>query len=174
MYRIIGADGREYGPISSDQLRQWIAEGRANASTHVLSEGAAEWKPLASLPEFSLLFSSPRPPAQPAATPAVFPSATFLPPENHSFATTGLVLGIISLTVGLCCCYGLPFSVTGMVFSIIALSQIRSQPDRYTGKGMAITGLVLCGLSLLLMALLMLLGVASSIFDSTTHHGHRL
>jgi len=27
MYKIIGADGREYGPITADQLRQWIREG---------------------------------------------------------------------------------------------------------------------------------------------------
>ena len=33
MYRIIGGDGREYGPISLDQMRQWIAEGRVNAQT---------------------------------------------------------------------------------------------------------------------------------------------
>src|SRR5215472_941173 len=58
MYRIIGADDREYGPVTADQLRQWIAEGRANAQTKVLVEGATEWKPLGTLPEF---FSAPPP-----------------------------------------------------------------------------------------------------------------
>src|SRR5512141_3002146 len=53
MYRIIGADGKEYGPISSEQLRQWIAEGRANAQTRVLAEGTTEWKPLADFLEFA-------------------------------------------------------------------------------------------------------------------------
>ena len=52
MYRIIGADGREYGPITADQLRQWIAEGRANAQTKVLPEGTTEWKALGEFPEF--------------------------------------------------------------------------------------------------------------------------
>ena len=52
MYRIIGADGKEYGPITAEQLRQWIAEGRANAQTRVLPEGTTEWKTLAELPEF--------------------------------------------------------------------------------------------------------------------------
>src|SRR5437867_1264777 len=65
MYRIIGADGREYGPISADQLRQWIAEGRANGQTKVLAEGATEWKLLGELPEFA-----PVTPAAPAAMPA--------------------------------------------------------------------------------------------------------
>jgi|SRR5215831_14264382 len=52
MYRIIGADGNQYGPISAEQLRQWIAEGRANSQTRVLAEGTTEWKPLSEFPEF--------------------------------------------------------------------------------------------------------------------------
>ena len=52
MYKIIGADGKEYGPITADQLRQWIAEGRANANTKVLAEGTTEWKALAEMPQF--------------------------------------------------------------------------------------------------------------------------
>jgi len=53
MYKIIGADGREYGPATAGQLRQWIAEGRANAQTPTLAPGAPEWKPLGVLPEFA-------------------------------------------------------------------------------------------------------------------------
>jgi hypothetical protein len=52
MYKIIGADGREYGPVSAEQLRQWIAEGRANAQTKVQAEGSGEWKALGEWPEF--------------------------------------------------------------------------------------------------------------------------
>lgn len=65
MYRIIGADGKEYGPINADQLRQWMAEGRANAQTKVLLEGTTEWKTLGELPEFF--------PAPPAGAPAGMP-----------------------------------------------------------------------------------------------------
>lgn len=53
MYKIIGVDQKEYGPISAEQLRQWIAEGRANAQTLVQAQAGGEWKPLASFPEFS-------------------------------------------------------------------------------------------------------------------------
>jgi len=31
VYKIIGADGKEYGPITAEQLRRWIAEGLAIA-----------------------------------------------------------------------------------------------------------------------------------------------
>lgn len=69
MYRIIGADGREYGPVSADQLRKWIAEGRANAHTRVRREGGGEWKTLCELPEFSAAFSGGPPPLTPGVPP---------------------------------------------------------------------------------------------------------
>lgn len=51
MYKIIGADGKEYGPITADQLRAWIAEGRANAHTKILPEGTTDWRPLSEFPD---------------------------------------------------------------------------------------------------------------------------
>jgi len=54
MYKIIGADQKEYGPISADQIRQWISEGRANGQTLVCAEGTTDWKPLEQFPEFGL------------------------------------------------------------------------------------------------------------------------
>lgn len=52
MYWMIGGDGREYGPVSGDQLREWIKEHRANGETRVRLGTAGEWQPLASVPEF--------------------------------------------------------------------------------------------------------------------------
>jgi GYF domain 2 len=70
MYKIIGADGKEYGPVSAEQLRQWIAEGRVNAQTQVQAEGDAEWKPLGQIAEFSNL---PSPLAKQPAPSGVLP-----------------------------------------------------------------------------------------------------
>jgi hypothetical protein len=53
MYKIIGADQKEYGPIPGDHIRQWIAESRLNGQTQVRLEGEQEWKPLSSFPEFA-------------------------------------------------------------------------------------------------------------------------
>lgn len=52
MFKIIGADQKEYGPVSADELRKWISEGRANAQTLVQAEGGP-WKPLSTFPEFA-------------------------------------------------------------------------------------------------------------------------
>jgi hypothetical protein len=58
MYKIIGADQKEYGPITGDQIRQWIAEGRVNAHTRARAEGAAEWQPLSAFVEFADAFGT--------------------------------------------------------------------------------------------------------------------
>jgi hypothetical protein len=50
MYKIIGADLKEYGPVSAEQLRQWMAEGRVNGQTKVQAADATEWKAMADLP----------------------------------------------------------------------------------------------------------------------------
>ena len=65
MYKIIGADQKEYGPVTADQLRQWLAEGRVNPQTQVLPEGVTEWTTLGALPEFATA-SSAAPPAMPS------------------------------------------------------------------------------------------------------------
>src|SRR5258708_18914762 len=57
MYKIIGADGREYGPVTVEQIQQWIREGRANAQTKVEAVGGTEWKALGEVHEFSASFS---------------------------------------------------------------------------------------------------------------------
>lgn len=66
MYKIIGADQKEYGPISAEQIKQWIAEGRANSNTRVQAVGSTEWKTLSEFPEFGVF-----PPLNPYAAPPV-------------------------------------------------------------------------------------------------------
>ena len=53
MYKIIGTDGRQYGPVNAEQIRRWLAENRLHAQTLVQTEGAPDWKPLGSLAEFA-------------------------------------------------------------------------------------------------------------------------
>jgi Domain of unknown function (DUF4190)/GYF domain 2 len=157
MYKIIGADGRQYGPISAEQLRQWIAQGRANAQTKTLAEGAMEWKPLGAVPEFVSHFA-------PQVPPTIAP-----PPAGHfrktnSFATWGMILGILSITF-MCCCGGIPFNVLGLIFSIVALLEIYERPDFYEGRGFAIAGLVLSAVSLLILLAVLAAGHSNVALD---------
>jgi hypothetical protein len=147
MYKIIGADGRTYGPATAEQLRQWIAGGRANAQTQALADGATEWKALAALPEFAGHFAPLTPPVIGPLRPGISTAGPL--PKTNSFATAGLIFGILSL---MCCC-GCPFNilgVLGLVFSLIGLLQINRHPEFYEGHGIAIAGLVLSAAGLVL------------------------
>ncbi|HEV2328622.1 MAG TPA: NINE protein [Verrucomicrobiae bacterium] len=62
MYKIIGTDGGQYGPITADQIRRWFAENRVNAQSLAQREGSTEWKPLIAFPEFSGDFNLSPPP----------------------------------------------------------------------------------------------------------------
>ena len=158
MYKIIGADGKIYGPASAEQLRRWLAEGRANAQTQALVDGAAEWKPLGTLPEFAQHFAPPTPPVISPLPPGTLMTGQL--PRTNSFATTGLVFGILSFA----CCPKFLFGGLGLVFSLVGLSQINRHPEHYEGRGLAIAGIILSSASLLLFGVLFLLALATGHF----------
>lgn len=53
MFTIIGSDGKEYGPVTAQQLRQWIAENRLNRTMQAKREGETVWQEIGSFPEFA-------------------------------------------------------------------------------------------------------------------------
>lgn len=90
MYTIIGGDGREYGPVTAEQVRAWIAGGRANQDTKVKLVGGDAWKRVADFPEFSA-----------DGSPGAFAPADAVPPA--SFATPeALVAGSGKTSVTSC------------------------------------------------------------------------
>jgi TM2 domain-containing membrane protein YozV len=89
MYKIVGADGQQYGPVTADQIRRWIAERRANGQTLIQAEGSTDWKPLGTFAEFG---ADLRPPP---ATPPVVPSA---PPNSR--AGNKIPAGIFGILLG--------------------------------------------------------------------------
>lgn len=100
------------------------------------------------------------PPAQwqqPAAAPAQFAQFGILPSPNQTLAIVSLGLGIGSLTIGWCCSLGLLLSPAALITGFIALSQIKKDPSKYTGKGLAIGGMVTGGVFLALYILVMLI-----------------
>jgi len=83
MYKIKGYDQREYGPVSEQEMRQWIAQGRANARTMVQKEGSAEWKSLSTFPEFSSLLPSV---AEPSKSPPLLPGISTASQDSEALA----------------------------------------------------------------------------------------
>lgn len=74
MFTIIGGDGKEYGPATLEQLRSWVAGGRANLETQAKRVGEEQWRRLGDFPEFNQS-GTPQPPATPAAVPAAAEAA---------------------------------------------------------------------------------------------------
>jgi hypothetical protein len=148
MYKIIGSDGKEYGPISLDRIRQWVAEGRVNAHTQVQAAGTEGWMEAAELPEINSLL------AGGAAVPGAAPGLPPLPPSGsgapqQGLAITSLVLGILSFLI---CITGIPAIICGH----IARARAQREPTQYGGAGMALAGLILGYISLVLLPLVIL------------------
>jgi prepilin-type processing-associated H-X9-DG protein len=130
MYKIIGGDQKEYGPITAEQLREWIRADRANAQTRIQVEGRTDWQVLGELPEF-------------ADVVAASPAATCVPSKTSRLAITSLVLGVL----GLVSC-GIT-SLVGLVLGIVALVKINKSQGRLSGGGLAIAGIAVSGVLLL-------------------------
>lgn len=160
MYKIIGADLKEYGPVTADELKQWIREGRANAQTRVQSEGTAEWRPLGTIPDFAALVgSTPQPYVAAPAPGAVVPTPVR---KNNSMAVAGLVCSL----VGLACC---PFFIAGLIFSIIGIRQINRDPSQ-GGKGMAVAGLIISIVTLFFTIVGLLIVLVANVSDNSNVH----
>ncbi len=68
-YTIIGTDGQQYGPITLEQLRVWMREGRVTRETQVWRSDTSAWVPAVQYTELGLG-------ATPVAVPASGVAAT--------------------------------------------------------------------------------------------------
>ena len=53
-YRIVGSDGKEYGPVTLEQLQAWSKEGRVTATTQVSRSDVNAWLPASNYSELGL------------------------------------------------------------------------------------------------------------------------
>ena len=92
MYRIIGTDGRQYGPVNAEQIRRWLAENRLHAQTLVQMEGVPDWKPLGSLAEFAADLNAVPPPV-------ILPPGAVAARASHKIAAGifGILLGSLGI-----------------------------------------------------------------------------
>lgn len=76
---------------------------------------------------------------------------------QQSIAIASLVLGIVSITVGWCCYFGVLTSPIALALGIYALVQIKNDPTRYGGRGLALGGILTGGLYFVFLALIILI-----------------
>ena len=125
MYKIIGADQKQYGPVSVEEMRRWIAEGRVNTQTLVQAEGQTDWRPLSSLPEFATV-------AQPV--PSGIPLTAEAPDANALNLVSGPATGL--LIVGILCAlaslWGMISNLLGIGFGAAGAAPPPNMPPQFT------------------------------------------
>jgi len=96
-YKIIGGDGREYGPVTLDELKSWIRDGRVSGTTHVWRSDANAWSAAANYQELQTEFG-----AVPGA--AMRTNESDLAPAGFwarlgAYIIDGIVLSVIMLVI---------------------------------------------------------------------------
>ena len=80
--------------------------------------------------------------------------------RDQTLPTVSLVLGIISCLL-VCCAGGIYLGLPASIVGFLALRNIESRPDKYTGRGMAIGGMVLVIITFLASLLFLIFGQLS-------------
>lgn len=143
MLWIIGGDQREYGPITNEQLRQWMREDRVNEHTLIRTKAGDQWRPLSDFPH--LRFPGASAPAASHSEPTVKgfscdPISAVIPYRNMP-AVISYYLAVFSLIP----CLGIPLGLAAVVLGAIGLKRAREQPE-CKGRVHAWTGIILGGL----------------------------
>jgi hypothetical protein len=159
MYKILGGDQKEYGPVTLEQLREWVAQQRVNGQTLILAVGGTEWKPLNTFPELAALSSPPAYGTATVAATADNPMSVVVPYKNPK-ALIAYYCAIFSLIP----CLGLPLGITAFVLGLLGLKAANAHPSAH-GKVHAWVGIILgglCGVGNLAAIVLMIVGAANS------------
>lgn len=144
MFNIIGADGKQYGPVSADQLRQWIREGRANGQSQVQPAEGGAWVPLGSLPEFAGVLAAPVPPA------------AGMPPVGGNRAGNKIAAGLCGILLGGLGVHKfiLGYNTAGFIMLGVTL-------------GGALLGILTCGITLVASWAMAIIGLVEGIIYLT-------
>lgn len=112
-YFIIGGDGKEYGPVTDADVRQWVTEGRLNGNSQAKAESDAEFRALETFPEFADMFA----PAPAAGT--VPPLMSAEPDDARAVALAKVKSPAVGLMVT---------GILNVIFSVLSVASIAFMP----------------------------------------------
>lgn len=109
-------------------------------------------------------------PGKSAPPPALYsppqtPQTGFRPPpppghpvsQEKNMALLSLILGIVSVTIGFCCYFGVLTAPIARGLGVYALSLIKKDPTKYGGKGMALAGIITGALYFVFLIIIILI-----------------
>lgn len=147
MYKIIGADEKEYGPVSMEQIREWLNQGRLNRQTRVRTEGTSEWRAIEAVPAFaSALGAMGAPPVMALSAPPSSDSGiNVIIPYRNMQALIAYYLAVFSLIPFV----GIVLGLAALVLGILGLRYHRDHPTAggvvHAWIGIILGGLCGCG-----------------------------
>lgn len=142
------ANGVQSGPVSFSDLRMMLSDGRLLPTDPIWTAGMDNWVPAGQLPELAV-----QPRVQLQFTGANEHGGQVL----SGTAVASLVLGILGLTI----LFGIG-GILAIVFGHLALGQIKQEPERYSGKGHALAGMIMGYVALGLMLILLIVLLITS------------
>lgn len=97
---------------------------------------------------------------QPAnQNPQFLASSGFYQSPNQTLPVVSLVLGIMGSVF---CCYGFPFGIAALITGFIGYNNAGKQPAIYGGRGLAIAGMILGAVSIVILLIFVLIGIAGN------------
>lgn len=82
--------------------------------------------------------------------------------QDQTLPTIAMVLGILSLLL-ICCYGGFYFGLAALIVGFIGMSNANKNPQIYGGKGLAIAGMIMGGISFAFAVVAILLAIANNI-----------
>lgn len=141
-YTVIGSDQKQYGSVTTDDIRRWIADGRLNPQSLMREENDTEFRPLSTFPEFADALTAKV--AAPTMPPSL-PTAPAAPAKTSAMAISSLVLGILGVfTCGIT-------ALIGLILGIIAMVKVKNSDGKLGGNGIALAGVIVSGIFLVMI-----------------------
>jgi len=151
-------NGTQHGPLPTEDMKSRIDMGEISGTDLAWTEGMADWMPVATIaalkveerpakveftaPASALPSNTPEPYRPPSTAAPQAPAYTGGQPPSQGMAIAALICGIIAF-VGCCAWFiSAPMALVAIVLGHIAISKVKADPQRYSGKGMARAGLV--------------------------------
>jgi hypothetical protein len=102
---------------------------------------------------------------RPPPPPPIRPPAS----QKQGLAVASLIVGIVSITVGWCCYFGVVTGPVAIALGIAQLVQIKNKPNEFSGKPLAIIGIVTGSLYFVLLAIIIIIYGAAFLAGGLGH-----
>src|SRR5690349_1507400 len=120
-YIIVGANGRQYGPMNLETLKSLVRDERVGAATEVWDSTTNEWHQAQLIEELSEFF--PEEGAEEVSQTDVAPEAE--EPHTAALAVASMWCGIVAVPTF--CCMGWILGLLAVILGFVARSEIKKR-----------------------------------------------